>query len=78
MPVTTRIVSIHPFRRTARARERTLQGALNLGGPEAVHRLGMQTGYTAATEWPSWGRGVRVEKAGMFQWAVVATQERGH
>lgn len=62
------ILSVHVFRRQARKRERALQAALRHGGafgeqwPEGV---------------PQWVRGVRVEKAGPLQWAVVGTHLRG-
>lgn len=27
---------------------------------------------------PTWARGAKVEKAGWFQWVVIATSNRGH
>lgn len=60
----TKVLSVHWFRRSARARERELQAELN-------GQLG-----TGLDDLP-WARGVRVEKAGPFQWAVVATSDRG-
>lgn len=73
----TKVISVHHVRRVARSRERTLQAALDFGGPDAVRRFGVQTDLATAAGWPVWARGVRVEKAGLFQWAVVATEGRG-
>lgn len=78
----TYIVSVHPFRRTARQRERQLQASLDLAhsypapptNPVVAHTLDRL--HEAGI--PAWARGVRVEKAGLFQWAVVATENRGH
>lgn len=60
----THIVSVHFLRRTARERERQIQRELNYH-----HRF---------PDLPDWAHGVRVEKAGPFQWAVVLTETRGH
>lgn len=59
----TKVLSVHRLRRTARAEERRLTNCILYGYP---------------TELPYWAKGVRVEKAGLFQWAVVATSKRGH
>jgi hypothetical protein len=61
------IISVHKLRFMARRKERRLQKLLDLGAP--VH---------AEEGLPYWARGVRVQKAGRFQWAVVATVTRGH
>jgi hypothetical protein len=63
----TQIVSVHYFRRQARRKEREIQAVFDMW---------------PNSEWPLnapwWARGVRVERAGPFQWAVVATEHRGH
>ncbi len=64
----TEAVSVHKFRRTARKRERVLQGALHYGYPSQLPSAGL----------PEWAHGVRVEKAGRFCWVVIATEKRGH
>jgi hypothetical protein len=66
------ILSVHFLRRRARSRERYLQPLLEL---RANTGRALPPG---AGDVPVWARGVRVEKAGLFQWAVVATEERGH
>lgn len=65
----TQILSVHAFRRAARKRERELQNFL---------RHGQAFGESWPDELPQWVRGVRVRKAGMFQWAVEATEGPGH
>lgn len=69
------IISVHKFRRVARSRERELQAqldvAIEIGGKTLEQEL-------RTYGLPSWTRGVKVEKAGPFQHAVVATRERGH
>lgn len=62
----TKIVSTHFLRRSARKRERAIQEALRLR--EQVQN---------PMDLPLWARGVRVEKAGPLQWAVVLTERRG-
>lgn len=66
----TSVVSVHVFRRVARREERHLQALLDdrNAGPGRVSELEVV---------PSWARGVRVEKAGPFQWTVVATERPG-
>lgn len=64
----TKVLSVHKLRRRARAKERRLQAVLNRD-PTAAQLL--------AAGLPLWAEGVRVEKAGLFQWAVVATIHRG-
>ena len=68
-----RIVSVHKFRRTARKRERELQAQI-----EEFQRLGYLEKFLFDNALPNWTRGVKVEKAGWFQWTVVATPNRGH
>jgi hypothetical protein len=70
----TEVLSVHLFRRAARKRERELQAWLDSG------RLGVEPGHNepAYRPVPSWAEGVRVDPAGVFQHAVVATVERGH
>lgn len=65
----TKIISVHFLRRVARVKERRLQ-RLFTGSPVTASVL-QQAGV------PIWAEGVRVEKAGPFQWAVVATSHRG-
>jgi hypothetical protein len=57
------IIAVTPFRRRARTMEREIQHALDTHQPTSL---------------PDWVHGVRVEKAGLLQWAVVATENRGH
>ena len=66
------ILMVTPFRRRARRVERALQAALDAGRVEVL--LADDTFVIA----PTWANGVRVQRAGRFQWAVVATFERGH
>lgn len=63
----TQILTVHKLRRAARAREREWQEALEA---EAHGKVGM-------LDLPVWARGVRVRKAGAFQWLVEATEWRG-
>jgi len=63
----TQVLSVHKFRRAARAKERRIQPAL-----EGMAARRISAGI------PSWASGVRVEKAGLFSWAVVATERPGH
>jgi hypothetical protein len=62
----TKVISVHPFRRTARRRERELQAILDLGQGHNLEGV------------PIWARGVRVEKAGALSYCVVATSYKGH
>ncbi len=66
MESSTQIISVHPFRRVARYQERKLQTWLD-GDRGGLRPEGL----------PIWANGVRVEKAGKFQWAVVATSKAG-
>lgn len=74
MSEATEILSVHAFRRVARERERELQGLLDLStdGSPASDIVLRDAGV------PGWARGVRVQRAGLFQHAVVATEHRGH
>lgn len=69
------IVSVHKFRWAARRKERELQAQLDVAveiGGATLRRELEEAGL------PLWTRGVRVEKAGPFQHAVVCTRGRGH
>ncbi len=66
----TAIVSVHRTRRAARRQERHVQACLDSGLRGA--RL---DGFGLV---PEWARGVRVEKAGFFQFVVNLTEHRGH
>lgn len=81
-PGDLRIVSVHKLRSAARKRERELQEALDvLGGFEmgmAAMTNGEARGLLLHWDVPDEARGVRVEHAGFFQHAVVATENRGH
>lgn len=68
----TEILATTPFRRRARKMERELQDWLDNG--QGVKPPPSWIGYAV----PSWAEGARVEKAGRFSWAVVATSTRGH
>lgn len=59
----TQILSVHKLRRNARKEERRLTNVINFKLPSDL---------------PYWVKGVRVEKAGPFQHAVVATSRKGH
>lgn len=64
----TKVLSVHRLRRTARQRERELTVSL-------AHRSNRgERLMLEASGVPQWARGVRVEKAGLLQWAVVATE----
>jgi hypothetical protein len=65
----TRVISVHYLRVIARMREREVQHVLER------HAVGVTVAGVAI---PAWAKGVRVEKAGRNQWAVVATEARGH
>jgi hypothetical protein len=72
MPVgRTHVISVHWLRRTARARERIITEQL-------ARRSKAVPGTFVVLGLPIWAHGVRVEKAGRFQWAVVATEAPGH
>ncbi len=71
-----------PFhtRRKARQHERELQAALESG--RATATIGRVFGYEVGEDRrfvavPLWADGCRVEKAGLFQWVVIATEARG-
>jgi hypothetical protein len=68
----TQVLSVHKLRRTARKQEREWQKLLEHYGTLPARRVDSE-----ANGLPAWARGVRVEKAGPFQWAVVATGHRG-
>jgi hypothetical protein len=77
----TRTLSVHRLRRTARANERTVQAALRLRRLRTTWSPFEQptiTLWRGGPELPSWACGVRVEKAGRFQWSVIATEAEGH
>ena len=60
----TQILSVHKFRRTARKLERKLTAELEA--------------QPSGLDWLPWARGVRVRKAGPFQYVVEATAWQGH
>lgn len=80
----TKVISIHTLRRAARKKERALtegvESMVRLGvsvqlEPDGTYRL---PAYGAPRDpIPGWAQGFRVEKAGRFSWAVVATERRG-
>jgi hypothetical protein len=90
----TKTVSVHRLRRTAQAREREIQRILDVATEiQRIRDVATAAGRDYQVrddhpEWPplnlgdfsvpGWARGVRVEKAGLFQWTVVATEQRGH
>lgn len=65
----THVISTHFTRRKARQVERLVQNSLDMGEHEPN---GM-----ADPQIPLWAKGARVEKAGLLQWAVVATESKG-
>lgn len=69
------VVSVHKFRRAARAQERALQDALERYAAEPTDWAARNVLTDAKV--PDWAHGVRVEHAGPFQHAVVATRQRG-
>jgi hypothetical protein len=79
----TKTLSVHKFRRTAQDRERELTQVLdtaqeivkNNPEPQVASAIG---NMLEANGIPEWARGVRVEKAGMFSYSVVATEHKGH
>lgn len=79
MPDRTSTLSVHRLRRTARRRERKLQRALDDGlAPRSMDGRQRCTYIDGdVVGMPGWTEGVRVEKAGMFQWTVVATEHTG-
>lgn len=79
------IISVHPFRRTARKRERAIQAWLDdrLQGIEIISKHGffqvpVNRAQTEIVSVPAWARGVKVVKAGTLQYAVVPTVDSGH
>lgn len=68
----TQVLSVHKFRRTARRKERAITADLE----RSAHTPIWTTALLA--ELPNWASGVRVEKAGVFSWCVVATERPGH
>jgi hypothetical protein len=78
----TEIASVHVFRRTARRRERELQGLIDGLARDRIRTdgpyftVGLRSGDTVKV--PVWARGARYQKAGLLQHAVVFTETRGH
>ncbi len=68
-PAQTKIISVHRLRRSARKVERDLQSALETSTQSTTGPL---------VGLPAWAKGVRVDRAGFFQYAVVATSWKGH
>jgi len=79
----TMTISVHHFRRTAQREERRLTKVLVSAqeiidkNPEPQVAIGIRD-LLAANDIPQWARGVRVEKAGMLSYSVVATEHKGH
>ncbi len=80
------VLSVHKTRRAARRREREIQAALDgmraggisvPAGPDGETFRLPQIGAPDVAL-PLWTEGVRVQKAGAFQWVVVARDNRGH
>lgn len=71
------ILSVHPFRRSARKRERELDEVLTGIYKTAGHPADIPVDLVHRGL-PPWTRGVRVRKAGAFSWVVEATEWRGH
>jgi hypothetical protein len=76
----TEIISVHTFRRSARKVERMATRVLNMReeaktSPFTSPDIELWRGGPVL---PGWAGGVRVEKAGLFQHAVVATVNKGH
>jgi hypothetical protein len=79
----TKVLSVHRLRRAAREHERRLQDAF-----AEMEHSGIRVTYgevlvlpgipAPSNRVPAWACGVRVEKAGRFSWAVVATEHAGH
>ena len=79
------ILYVTPFRRRARKVERELQAGLDemIAAGISVpvmpdEKFAIPLVGAPAIRVPGWTRGVRVERAGPFSHAVVATPERGH
>jgi hypothetical protein len=76
----TKALTVHRVRRTARREERRLQDELakrERGGVSRASRP-LVTVYDADGNLvPDWAKGARVEKIGLFQFAVIATESRG-
>lgn len=74
------IVSVHKFRRAARKREREIQHSLDVVGTYDPNKTVVSLEKAALHEAnvPSWAKGVKVVRAGLFQHALVATRNRGH
>lgn len=80
----THVLSVHRVRRVARRRQHRIQNAL-----DGMARMGIGVaapdGFFTLPQFgapkdrlPVWTHGVKVERAGAFQHAVVATERRGH
>lgn len=72
----TKVLSTHFLRRAARRREREIEAALRSRHDE--EGMLVEGEARLLRDVPDWARGVRVEKAGPLQWAVVATEHQGH
>lgn len=70
----TETVSVHRLRRSARRREHTIQKILDSYGSDPRPAIYTEDGLLV----PAWAHGVRVEKAGVLQFSLVATEHRGH
>lgn len=68
-------LSVHKVRSAARREERRLQARIN----DKLDNGNKHPIYTdAGAPVPDWARGVRTQRAGLFQHVVQATEYRGH
>jgi hypothetical protein len=77
----TKALTVHRIRRTARREERRLQVELAeraRGGVSRANRPLVSVHDADGNPVPDWARGARVEKIGLFQFAVVVTESKGH
>jgi hypothetical protein len=79
----TKVLATFKFRRTAQTEERRVQMALDSAWRiiNEAHDPAVTAGIQALLRdngIPTWAHGARVEKAGLFSYAVVATEYKGH
>jgi hypothetical protein len=67
------VLSVHMLRSRARREERLWQAQL-----EQAEEMGKLEEELREAGLPSWMQGVKVLKAGRFQWIVVGTPNAGH
>lgn len=73
-----KILKVTPVRRRARRLERELQEALDLHWDISEPTDWPTRNLLDRYDVPDWAHGVKVESAGPFSHAVVATEQRGH